>query len=733
MRKIKDNTKNRLMMKKLSITLACVGIIGYNSMVSAKEVNVNSGEETYGNNITVNDDEYIINDESLLNSSAINMVYGGGDENNETSIENNNIHINGSSVYGILGGISSIGDVANNSIFINGGTVSNVAGGFTFSNYEDTTAVAGNVFNNHIYVNGGTVENVSGGEVGFMSPISVSTPSDFSQWYSVNGGNVTGNTVDINGGTVGNVIGGVALTGNAANNTINIRGGKITGKVIGGMIRYYINDTSSAVTGNTINVYADNNPDLSDAQLIGGSISSNSNSSQIYGNTLTFHNISNITASSINNFDNINFIISESAKNNSNPLLTLTGGRTTFANETQLNVNAVGGSNLQEGDTINIMSNSSGIDVNNLKNNGVISEGVSLNYKLLMPSINGTTSSSSLSDEGDLTNVTATVGGLIGLNPEIKITSMPPVNMINNFQNHTNKTMDDLIPESDKEIDEQEINIHNEVRPFFNTSYSSLRTKTGNGSFVRSKSGGIDFGFAKTITSASGNDLIIAPIFDYGTGKYDAYLSSGAHGNGDTKFYAGGIILRKLNKKSGFYYEGSARVGHARSDFESGDFKRGDVPEYSSFEVSAPIISGHINLGKIIPINRENTFQVYGQYFHTHQNGTNADLSSGEHYVFDSVDSGRFRTGFRLVRQPNKRNRFYSGLAYQYEFNGDSSGVYNGHRTSEASIKGSSGMLELGWQIKPTKGSPIMLDLGAVGWIGYQKGITCHAKFKKAF
>ena len=42
-------------------------------------------------------------------------------------------------------------------------------------------------------------------------------------------------------------------------------------------------------------------------------------------------------------------------------------------------------------------------------------------------------------------------------------------------------------------------------------------------------------------------------------------------------------------------------------------------------------------------------------------------------------------------------------------------------------------MLELGWQIKPTKGSPIMLDLGAVGWIGYQKGITCHAKFKKAF
>ena len=42
-------------------------------------------------------------------------------------------------------------------------------------------------------------------------------------------------------------------------------------------------------------------------------------------------------------------------------------------------------------------------------------------------------------------------------------------------------------------------------------------------------------------------------------------------------------------------------------------------------------------------------------------------------------------------------------------------------------------MLELGWQLKPSKKSHWMVDLGAVGWIGYQKGITCQAKIKKAF
>ncbi len=37
------------------------------------------------------------------------------------------------------------------------------------------------------------------------------------------------------------------------------------------------------------------------------------------------------------------------------------------------------------------------------------------------------------------------------------------------------------------------------------------------------------------------------------------------------------------------------------------------------------------------------------------------------------------------------------------------------------SVKGNSGMLELGWQVKPGNG-PLTLDLGLNGWVGQQRG-----------
>ncbi|MBO6235242.1 MAG: autotransporter outer membrane beta-barrel domain-containing protein, partial [Schwartzia sp.] len=69
----------------------------------------------------------------------------------------------------------------------------------------------------------------------------------------------------------------------------------------------------------------------------------------------------------------------------------------------------------------------------------------------------------------------------------------------------------------------------------------------------------------------------------------------------------------------------------------------------------------------------------------------------------------------------NERNSFYGGLAYQYEFGGEARAHYNGTATPSPSVKGSSGMLELGWQVKPEDG-PLTLDLGVTGWAGKQRG-----------
>ena len=63
----------------------------------------------------------------------------------------------------------------------------------------------------------------------------------------------------------------------------------------------------------------------------------------------------------------------------------------------------------------------------------------------------------------------------------------------------------------------------------------------------------------------------------------------------------------------------------------------------------------------------------------------------------------------------------------------DSVATYKGYSTPSAGKSGSSGMFEFGWQIKPIKNNPWMVDINTTGWIGHQKGITAMAKIKKSF
>jgi hypothetical protein len=49
-------------------------------------------------------------------------------------------------------------------------------------------------------------------------------------------------------------------------------------------------------------------------------------------------------------------------------------------------------------------------------------------------------------------------------------------------------------------------------------------------------------------------------------------------------------------------------------------------------------------------------------------------------------------------------------------------------------VKGSSGMLEVGWQVKPgSKNSPLTIDLGVTGWVGKQRGVTANLQANWTF
>ncbi len=253
--------------------------------------------------------------------------------------------------------------------------------------------------------------------------------------------------------------------------------------------------------------------------------------------------------------------------------------------------------------------------------------------------------------------------------------------------------------------------------PFAAFGGSSMRAESG--SYVNTKGFGLNIGFAREISNAQGR-LLFGPMVEYGGGSYDSHLDDGTRGDGKSNYFGVGLMARQVNH-DGFYYEGSLRGGRVSSDYRGNLDGLGAV-EYDS---ASPYIAAHLGAGKVFSLGGGNSIDGYCKYFYSRQNGDDTTIhvagAADEQGSFDAVDSHRIRIGARFTHKVNEKNSFYGGLAYQYEFKGDAQAHFSGNGVPSPSLKGSSGMLELGWQVKPGDG-PLKLDLGVTGWAGKQRG-----------
>ena len=252
--------------------------------------------------------------------------------------------------------------------------------------------------------------------------------------------------------------------------------------------------------------------------------------------------------------------------------------------------------------------------------------------------------------------------------------------------------------------------------PFAAFGGSSMRAESG--SHVNTKGFGLNVGFARELPNPQGK-LLFGPVVEYGGGRYDSHLNDGTRGDGKAHYFGVGVMARQVNH-DGFYYEGSLRGGRVTSDYKGNLDSIGRV----DYDSSSNYFAAHLGIGKAFDLGKGNTLDGYFKYFYSHQAGDDTTIHiagmADESGHFDAVDSHRIRLGARLTHKVNERNSFYGGLAYQYEFNGDARATFNGNGVPSPSLKGSSGMLELGWQVKP--GGPVTIDLGLTGWAGKQRG-----------
>ena len=254
-----------------------------------------------------------------------------------------------------------------------------------------------------------------------------------------------------------------------------------------------------------------------------------------------------------------------------------------------------------------------------------------------------------------------------------------------------------------------------------------LKVDTGDGGEIKNKISGADIGFIRELKTSSGQ-LKIGGIVDYNHNSYDNN-SNGIDGSGKSEALTIGIIA-KQSRDDGVYYEGSARLGRAKTDFNSNSFVIDDTVFRVNYEESAPVYAGHAKLGKIININDDKYADIYGVYSFAHQDRVNLKSSEGGNIRFGSIDSNKLKTGCRMTTKI-KNGKIYYGLAYQYETSAKIKATHNGNEIDISSGRGGSGLVELGYKISADKDKTMNIDLNATGFAGRQKGFIIQAQLIK--
>lgn len=726
--------------------LAMEGVARHNSVTISGTAEIKEG--VFGGTVDRGGDPADLIDNSVMISGGkIGDVVFGAYTEGSGIVAYNSVTLTDGLINGeVYGGASTKNGIAEyNSVTVSGGTINMLAtGGVSIDNvarYNNVTVTGGtikgsiyggmseiNAIENKVMISGGNIGgDVCGAESKAESSatgneVIISGTPTFESAYGTNiygastfDGEITGNKVTISGRPVFKfndpdknikIYGGyVDRDGNVTGNSVEINGDmKFTEalEIYGGY------GGTGAVTGNSVTISG--RPIFAADSVIYGGYSASGG--EVSGNILNIKS-TGITVSNIKNFDVYNFYLPDTVQAD-DVLLTVTGGSSneqTDLKGSSVNVGITGSAPaLKSGDNVTLLHNANGILADGTTVYGKMTQGVSLEYDFTTVLQNGdslvtTIIKSGISDDTkSLVETQAAAAGFINSGADMLVSSGIT-------------SMSKVTSAEDNAI-------------FGAMSGGSMRYDTGSHADVK----GYNFalGMGKAVANNAGR-LTFGPFVEYGYGDYTSYLDNGVRGDGKTKYYGVGVLARQ-DDKSGVYYEGSLRYGRMDADYASNDL--GTAGVHSSYDSSSAYYGAHLGIGKVTGLNDTTKADVYAKLLYTHQNGDSVTLQgegNGEVYDFDAVDSTRARVGARVSKAYSERGTGYVGLAYEYEFDGEARATVKGFSTPAPSIKGSSGLVELGYILQPQGVNDPTINIGLQGWGGKKQGFTGNVDFVWTF
>ena len=725
---------------------------GYSIYGAASENTVNIsggdvGQKVYGGYTRAGSAEF---NKVILSGNAVvgskpngwgGYVYGGWTDSPGGVIESNEVILSGNaqvkkSSYGyggsVYGGYAEYSDtfIQNNTVTLNGNVEVETD---VFGGYTNGTSL---VLSNNVTINGGTVGgNVYGG-------------GGSSDWFD--GDRIAlVNNVTINSGTVaGNVYGGYAYAlgdslAIAENNQVNINGGKVSGNIYGGWAKALDVDGTAEAVSNEVNIRG--NPNLTDAHLYGGWAEGGKSSNAFDGNMLNVYS-SNITVAGLHNFKQLHFYIPDTLPVGGTMLLVSDGiAGVTDVGDTYVALSLSGSRSPLKGGDYFVLIDSNG------KTDGMVGDpendswatgggttrarqGATLLYEFEIRANTGI----GLDPGDDTGNELWAIlpygrGGEPTVDPKTESLSkgfLTGMSLLNQGQDLiTWHGMSGAIRAAREAR-------HNGYGIFFDISGGRSRYDTG--CHVDLSGVSLITGLSKYRDVRAGH-LTWGGFFEYGDGSYDTnstFADAGlVRGKGNTHYLGGGMLGRLDFNQIGsghFYTEASFRAGGLKNGYYNGDI-RDALGVAASYDSSATYYGLHAGVGKIRHLRNTITLDLYGKYIWTSLQGDSVTLSTGDPIDFHAVNSHRLRLGGRYSGAAIKTFKPYLGAAWEYEFDGDARASTSGYAIGVPSLRGSTGIGELGISWKPAKYRSVYIDCGVQGYLGKREGASAILQIGRNF
>lgn len=532
-------------------------------------------------------------------------------------------------------------------------------------------------------------------------------------------------------------------------NEVIIHGNQIYDDIVGGSVEVW-DDTYVPQTSAINNTVSINGPITVNGDIMGGIIM-NDRSGKIFkdipferlkqGNTLNI-NTFGVTAGNIYNFENINFNLPKQLEDKA--MLTLTKNEATDLTRSKIVAHVAGDTNVTGPTKIVLLDKKQGeliMKDATTRNQLTVTQGVSRVTSLKMQTedndivlyINGkpatdTTEPATKPDETTKPDTPSNnTDSVFHHGDPLMEQTKSLVETAVAMASFTNKGADSVAETMASSVKAAIAKNNGNDSPFFNSTMFALKYETG--SHIKTYGSTTQIGFGMQREKANGT-VTLAPFMEYGVGKYSSLVDSGVRGDGDIHNFGGGMLVR-YDTNTGAYYEGALRVGRISGDYR-GVFTVGG-PQAVSFDSDATYVTAHAGVGYVKPLSDTTTLDTYGTYFYSHTGGDTVRLSTGETYDFDAVDSHRLRVGTRYTKDFSNHHAVYAGLGVEHEFDGESIAYYDGASTPSPRLKGTSGLIELGWSHNVGKARSTYQQIGVTGWFGRERGITAHANFGWVF